>query len=134
MSHRHARTYARGTRVRADDPALLRVLEANIETLQAENEILKRQLADAEARAGARNRESEQAIAEFPPLTERLTAGAANTTVGEWQKNALPGWTRTRSQKRWRGSRLKRRGISSGLPATWHDALDADVHRRVGLA
>ena len=35
--------------VRADDTALLRVLEAYIEALKAENEILKRRLADAEA-------------------------------------------------------------------------------------
>ena len=46
--------------VRADDTALLHVLKAYIETLKAENEILKRRLADAEARAGARNREGEQ--------------------------------------------------------------------------
>ena len=39
------------TPVCADDTALLHVLEACIETLKAENEILKRRLADAEARA-----------------------------------------------------------------------------------
>jgi hypothetical protein len=50
----------RATPVRADDTALLHVLNAYIETLKAENEILKRRLADAEARAGARNREGEQ--------------------------------------------------------------------------
>jgi hypothetical protein len=50
----------RATPVRADDTALLHVLNASIETLKAENEILKRRLADAEARAGARNREGEQ--------------------------------------------------------------------------
>jgi hypothetical protein len=50
----------RATPVRADDTALLHVLKAHIETLKAENEILKRRLADAEARAGARNREGEQ--------------------------------------------------------------------------
>ena len=99
MPHGHARTYARATRVRADDPALLRVLEAHIETLQ--NKIFKRRLADAEARAARETAKANRAIAEFPPLTEPLTAQAANTTVGEWRKNALPGWTRTRSQKRW---------------------------------
>ena len=51
----------RATPVRADDTALLQVLKAYIETLKAENEILKRRFADAEARAGARNREGEQA-------------------------------------------------------------------------
>jgi hypothetical protein len=51
---------SRATPVRADDTALLHVLKAYIETLKAENEILKRRLADAEARAGARNREGEQ--------------------------------------------------------------------------
>jgi hypothetical protein len=100
MPHGHARTDARATRVRADDPALLRVLEAYIETLQVENEILKRRLADAEARAARETAKANGAIAEFQPLTERLTARAANTTVGEWRKNALSGWTRTRSQKR----------------------------------
>ena len=39
----------RATPVRPDDTALLRVLEAYIEALKAENEILKRRLADAEA-------------------------------------------------------------------------------------
>jgi hypothetical protein len=43
----------RATPVRADDSALLHVLEAYIETLKAENEILKRRLAAAEARACA---------------------------------------------------------------------------------
>jgi hypothetical protein len=40
----------RATPVRADDTALLHVLKAYIETLKAENEILKRRLADAEGR------------------------------------------------------------------------------------
>jgi hypothetical protein len=48
------------TPVRADDTALLHVLKGYIETLKAETEILKRRLANAEARAGARNREGEQ--------------------------------------------------------------------------
>jgi hypothetical protein len=41
----------RSTPVREGDLALLHVLEAYIETLKAENEILKRRLAAAEARA-----------------------------------------------------------------------------------
>jgi hypothetical protein len=41
----------RATRVRADDLARLYVLEATVETLKAENEILKRRLAAAETRA-----------------------------------------------------------------------------------
>ena len=41
----------RATPVHADDKALLRVLEAYIEALKTENEILKRRLADAEAGA-----------------------------------------------------------------------------------
>ena len=42
--------------VREGDLALLHVLEAYIETLRAENEILKRRLAAAEARAAERER------------------------------------------------------------------------------
>ena len=41
----------RPTPVREDDSALLHVLEAYIETLRDENEILRRRLAAAEARA-----------------------------------------------------------------------------------
>ena len=60
------------SRVMPDDLALLRVLEATIETLKAENETLKRQLAAAETRAA-------QAA-----ITERLDALAA--------KRARPWW------------------------------------------
>ena len=49
---------------RVDDSALLRVLEASIETLQAENEILKRRLADAETRAAQGPAKAEEALAE----------------------------------------------------------------------
>ena len=42
--------------VREGDSALVRVLEAYIETLRAENEILGRRLAAAEARAAQRER------------------------------------------------------------------------------
>jgi hypothetical protein len=38
------------TPVREDDSTLVRVLEAHVETLKAENEILRRRLAAAEAR------------------------------------------------------------------------------------
>jgi hypothetical protein len=61
----------RATPVRADDTALLHVLKTYIETLKAENEILKRRLADAEARAARETAKANRAIAEFPPLTER---------------------------------------------------------------
>ena len=54
------------TPVRSDASALLHVLEAYIETLKAENEILTRRLAAAEARAKG-------AIVELSALTERLT-------------------------------------------------------------
>jgi hypothetical protein len=47
---------SRATPARDDDSALVRVLEASIETLTAENEILKRRLAAAEARAAQRER------------------------------------------------------------------------------
>ena len=46
----------RATPVRADNLVLLHVLEAYIETLKAENEMLKRRLAAAEARAADRAR------------------------------------------------------------------------------
>ena len=55
---------------RADDGARLRLLEAAIETLKAENEILKRRLAAAETRAA-------QAA-----ITERLDALAAKRRPG----------------------------------------------------
>ena len=57
--------------------ALLHVLEAYIETLKAENEVLKRRLAAAETRAAQETAKAEVAIAEFSALTERLTARAA---------------------------------------------------------
>ena len=46
----------RATPIHTDHSARLRVLEAYIETLKAENEILKRRLAEAEARLAARER------------------------------------------------------------------------------
>ena len=61
---------------RADDGARLRLLEAAIETLKAENEILKRRLAAAETRAA-------QAA-----ITERLDALAAKRRT--WRRLAKP--------------------------------------------
>ena len=76
----------RATPVRAEDTALLHVLKAYIETLKAENEILKRRLADAEARSARETAKANRAIAEFPPLTERLTARAANRAKPWWRR------------------------------------------------
>ena len=61
----------RATHMQADHSARLHVLEAYIETLKAENQILKRRLSDAEARAARQTANANGAIAEFPPLTER---------------------------------------------------------------
>jgi hypothetical protein len=55
---------------------LVRVLETSIETLKAENEILRRRLAAAEARAARETAKAEEAIAELSALT-RLRARAA---------------------------------------------------------
>jgi hypothetical protein len=55
----------------------VRVLEASIETLRAENEILRRRLAAAEARAARETADAEQAIAEFSAITKRLRARVA---------------------------------------------------------
>jgi hypothetical protein len=54
----------RATAVREDEP-LVRVLEASIETLKAENAILRRRLAAAEARAAREATKAEAAIAEL---------------------------------------------------------------------
>jgi hypothetical protein len=56
------------------DSARLRIIEAYIETLRAENEMLKRQLADAERRAARETAKAEGAVAEFSAITKRLTA------------------------------------------------------------
>ena len=66
----------RPTPGREGDSALVRVLEASIETLRAENEILRRRLAAAEARVARETANAEQAIAEFSALTKRLRARA----------------------------------------------------------
>ena len=66
----------RATPVREGDSALVRVLEASIETLKTENEILRRRLAAAEARAARETANAEGAIAEFSAITKRLRARA----------------------------------------------------------
>ncbi len=69
-------------RAMPDDLALLYVLEATIETLKAENEILKRQLAAAETRAA-------QAA-----ITERLDTLAADRLDQLAAERARPWWRR----------------------------------------
>jgi hypothetical protein len=67
-------------RAMPDDLARLHVLEATIETLKAENEILRRRLAAAETWAARETAKAEEAIAELSALT-RLRARAA--TLGD---------------------------------------------------
>ena len=55
------------------DSARLHILEAYIETLKAENESFKRQLAVAEKRVARETAKAEGAIAEFSAITKRLT-------------------------------------------------------------
>ena len=71
----HALMLRRPTPVPEGDLALVRVLEASIETLKAENEILRRRLAVAEARA-AQDREGGRGGPELQALM-RLRARAA---------------------------------------------------------
>jgi len=59
------------------DSARLRILEAYVETLKAENESLKRQLAHAEKWAARETAKAESTIAEFSAITKRLTAQTA---------------------------------------------------------
>jgi inorganic triphosphatase YgiF len=72
---------SRATPACEDDSALVRVLEASIETLKAENEILRHRLVAAEARAARDIANAEQAIAEFSAITKRLRARAAETSA-----------------------------------------------------
>ena len=67
----------RSTPVPEGDSALVRVLEASIETLKAENEILRRRLAAAEARAAQESAKADGAIAELRALM-RLRTWAAS--------------------------------------------------------
>ena len=66
----------RATLVREDDSALVRVLEAHIETLKAENEILRRRLAAAETRMAQETAKADGAIAELSAIT-RIRARVA---------------------------------------------------------
>ena len=72
----------RATPVREGDSALVRVLEASIEILKTENEILKRRLAAAETRAA-------QAV-----ITKRLDTQAANRLDALAAERARPWWRR----------------------------------------
>jgi len=69
-------TKPRATPGREDDSTLVRVLEAHIETLKAENEILTRRFAAAEVLAAQETAKAEGAIAELSALT-RLRARVA---------------------------------------------------------
>ena len=60
-----------------DDLALLRVLEATIEILRTENEILKRRLAAAETWAAQEAAKAAGAIAELRALMQLRTWAAA---------------------------------------------------------
>src|ERR1700690_3634182 len=80
----------RAAPVRDDDSALVRVLEASIETLKAENEIMRRRLAAAEARAARETANAQGAIAEFSAITKRLRARAAALGDGGSQDRATP--------------------------------------------
>jgi hypothetical protein len=65
------------TPARREDAAFLDVLEAYNETLKAENEILKRRLAEAEVRAAREAAKAEWAMGEFSALARRLKAQVA---------------------------------------------------------
>ena len=73
---------ARTPRAMPDNLALVGVLEASIETLKAENEILKRRLAAAETWAA-------QAV-----ITKRLDTLAANRLEALAAERARPWWRR----------------------------------------
>lgn len=66
----------RAAPLHAEHSAHLRILEAYIETLKAENESLKRQLAHAEKWVARETAKAEGAVAEFSAITKRLTARA----------------------------------------------------------
>ena len=67
----------RPTPVPEGDSALVRVLEAAIETLKLENEILRRRLAAAEGRAAQETAKADGAIAELRALMRLRTWAAA---------------------------------------------------------
>ena len=68
---------SRAAPVRANDLAFLRLLEASLETLSAENEMLRRRLAAAEARAAQEAAKAAGAIAELRALMQLRTWAAA---------------------------------------------------------
>jgi cell division septum initiation protein DivIVA len=65
------------------EAARLRILEAYIEALKAENESLKRQLADAEKRSAREIARAEGAIAEFSAIARRLTARTTERAMAD---------------------------------------------------
>ena len=65
------------SRVMPDDLARLYVLEATIEILKTENEILRRRLAAAEARAARETAKAEGAIAELSAIMRLRSRAAA---------------------------------------------------------
>jgi hypothetical protein len=71
--------FRRAASIRQGDSALVRVLQATIETLRAEIEMLERRLVAAEARA-------EGAIVELSALTERLTPRAPDPARRWWRR------------------------------------------------
>jgi hypothetical protein len=86
MSGRHPVMSAFSPRAMPDDLALVRVLEASIEILKTENEILNRRLAAAETWAA-------QAV-----ITKRLDTQAANRRdqlatkrAGQWWRRLVSG-------------------------------------------
>ena len=84
----------RATPVRADDLALLHVLEAYIETLKAENEIVNRRLAAVETRAAQESARAEGAIAELSALTELTAQAASAGPGGGWPSWPSGSWRR----------------------------------------
>ena len=76
---RHEMQWSPGARSPSvsEDDALVRVLEASISILKAENEILRRRLAAAEGRAAREIAKADGAIAELSALTRLRTRAAA---------------------------------------------------------
>ena len=70
------------TPVREGDSALVRDLEAAIEILKAENEMLRRRLAAAEGRAARETAKAEEAIVQLSAIL-RLRARAAALGDGD---------------------------------------------------
>ena len=90
---RKTRNDGRTTVERANGAVLVRALESHIKTLQGENETVKQQLAAAEARFAAADASltaerarTEQAIAAFASLADRLDAMAAEKRRPWWRR------------------------------------------------